>query len=51
MRTRKGAYILVTPGFKEQSWVHLINAPEETTHIITECIETNAINIINVLIT
>jgi hypothetical protein len=41
----------VTPGFKEQSWVHLIYAPEKTTHIITECIEINVINIINVLIT
>jgi hypothetical protein len=39
------------PGFKEQSWVHLIYAPEKTTDIITECIETNVINIINVLIT
>jgi hypothetical protein len=41
----------VTPGFKEQSRVHLIYAPEKTTHIITECIEINVINIINVLIT
>jgi hypothetical protein len=39
------------PGFKEQSQVHLIYAPEKTTHIITECIEINVINIINVLIT
>jgi hypothetical protein len=28
----------VTPGFKEQSRVHLIHAPKKTTHIITECI-------------
>jgi hypothetical protein len=41
-------FAYVTPGFKEQSWVHLIYAPEKTTHIITECIQ---INIINVLIT
>jgi hypothetical protein len=26
--------------------VHLIYAPEKTTHIITECIEINVINII-----
>jgi hypothetical protein len=31
----------VTPGFKEQSQVHLIHAPKETTYIITECIEIN----------
>ena len=31
----------VTPGFKEQSRVHLIHAPKKTTHIITECIEIN----------
>jgi hypothetical protein len=30
-----------TPGFKEQSQVHLIHAPKETTYIITECIEIN----------
>jgi hypothetical protein len=41
----------VTPGFKGQIGVHLIYAPEKTTHIITECIEINVINIINVLIT
>jgi hypothetical protein len=39
------------PGFKEQSRVHLIYAPEKTTHIITDCIEINVIDIINVLIT
>jgi hypothetical protein len=38
-------------GFKEQTRVHLIYAPEKTTHIITECIEINIINIINLLIT
>jgi hypothetical protein len=43
--------LLVTPGFKEQSRVHLIYAPKKTTHIITECIEINVINIINILIT
>jgi hypothetical protein len=32
---------IVTPGFKEQSQVHLIHAPKETTYIITECIEIN----------
>jgi hypothetical protein len=42
---------IVTPGFKKQSRVHLIYAPEKTTHIITECIEINVIIIINVLIT
>jgi hypothetical protein len=31
----------VTPGFKEQSQVHLIYVPKKTTHIITECIEIN----------
>jgi hypothetical protein len=31
----------VTPGFKGQSWVHLIYAPKKTTHIITKCIEIN----------
>jgi hypothetical protein len=41
----------VTPGFKEQSRVHLIYTPGKTTHIITECIEINVINIINVLVT
>jgi hypothetical protein len=41
----------VTPGFKGQSWVHIIYAPEKTTHIITEYVEINVINIINVLIT
>jgi hypothetical protein len=30
-----------TPGFKEQSRVHLIHAPKKTTYIITECIEIN----------
>jgi hypothetical protein len=39
----------VTPGFKGQSWVHLIYVPEKTTHIIKECIEINVINIIRVL--
>jgi hypothetical protein len=33
----------VTPGFKEQSRVHLIHAPKKTTYIITECIEINVI--------
>jgi hypothetical protein len=40
----------VTPGFKEQSQVHLIHAPKKTTYIITECIEIN-VTIIKVLIT
>ena len=31
----------VTPGFKEQSRVHLIHAPKKTTYIIIECIEIN----------
>jgi hypothetical protein len=30
---------VVTPGFKEQSRVHLLYAPEKTTHKITDCIE------------
>jgi hypothetical protein len=42
---------VVTLGLKVQSQVHLIYAPEKTTHIITECIEINVIIIINVLIT
>jgi hypothetical protein len=33
--------IAVTPGFKEQSRVHLIHAPKKTTYIIIECIEIN----------
>jgi hypothetical protein len=33
--------VCVTPGFKEQSRVHLIHAPKKTTYIITECIEIN----------
>jgi hypothetical protein len=40
--------INVTPGFKEQSRVHLIHASKETTYIITECIEIN-VTIIRVL--
>jgi hypothetical protein len=40
----------VTPGFKEQSRVHLIHAPKKTTYIITECIEINVM-IIRVFIT
>jgi hypothetical protein len=39
-----------TPGFKEQSRVHLIHAPKKTTYIITECIEIN-VTIIRVFIT
>jgi hypothetical protein len=35
--------VSVTPGFKEQSRVHLIHAPKKTTYIITECIEINVI--------
>jgi hypothetical protein len=31
----------VTPGFKEQSRVHLIHASKKTTYIITECIKIN----------
>jgi hypothetical protein len=42
--------LLVTPGFKEQSRVHLIHAPKKTTYIITECIEIN-VTIIRVFIT
>jgi hypothetical protein len=30
-----------TPGFKEQSRVHLIHAPKKTTYTITKCIEIN----------
>jgi hypothetical protein len=41
---RLGIFMLdVTPGFKEQSRVHLIHAPKKTTYIITECIEINVI--------
>jgi hypothetical protein len=50
-KTKAPSAIIVTSGFKQQSRVHLIYAPEKTTHIITECIEINVINIINVLIT
>jgi hypothetical protein len=32
---------VVTPGFKEQSRVHLIHASKKTTYIITEYIEIN----------
>jgi hypothetical protein len=32
---------VVTPRFMGQSQVHLIYAPNKTTHIITECIEIN----------
>jgi hypothetical protein len=42
--------LAVTPGFKEQSRVHLIHAPKKTTYIIIECIEINVI-IIRVFIT
>jgi hypothetical protein len=42
-RTPRGRYSCVTPGFKEQSRVHLIHAPKKTTYIITECIEINVI--------
>jgi predicted nuclease with TOPRIM domain len=45
------ARLMSHPGFKGQSWVHLIHVPKKTTYIITECIETNVMNIINVLIT
>jgi hypothetical protein len=34
-------WLSVTPGFKGQSRVHLIHAPNKTTYIITECIEIN----------
>jgi hypothetical protein len=34
-------FFVVTPGFKEQSRVHLMHAPKKTTYIITECIEIN----------
>ena len=44
------AILAVTPGFKEQSRVHLIHAPKKTTYIITKCIEIN-VTIIRVLIT
>jgi hypothetical protein len=35
------AVLGVTPGFKEQSQVHLIHAPKKITYIITESIEIN----------
>jgi hypothetical protein len=50
LRTPRGTSDPVTPGFKEQSRVHLIHAPKKTTYIITECIEIN-VTIIRVLIT
>jgi hypothetical protein len=34
-------FLLVTPGFKGQSRVHLIHALKKTTYIITKCIEIN----------
>jgi hypothetical protein len=43
--------ISVTPDFKEQNRVHIIYVPEKTTYIITESIEINFINIINIHIT
>jgi hypothetical protein len=42
--------VIVTPGFKGQSRVHLIHAPKKTTYIITDCIEIN-VTIIRVFIT
>jgi hypothetical protein len=33
--SRRCRTLLVTPGFKGQSQVHLIHAPKETTYIIT----------------
>jgi hypothetical protein len=45
-----GKLQLVTPGFKEQSRVHLIHAPKKTTYTITECIEIN-VTIFRVFIT
>jgi hypothetical protein len=42
--------VIVTPGFKGQSRVHLIHASKKTTFIITECIEIN-VTIIRVFIT
>jgi hypothetical protein len=32
---------VVTPGFNEQSRVHLIHAPKKTTYIITKFIDKN----------
>ena len=40
-----GGSIIVTPGFKGQSRLHLIHAPKKTTYIITECIEINVIKL------
>jgi hypothetical protein len=40
-QSRVTYWVPVTPGFKEQSRVHLIHAPKKTTYIITECIEIN----------
>jgi hypothetical protein len=44
------AGLMSHPGFKEQSRVHLIHAPNKTTYIIKECIEIN-VTIIRVYIT
>jgi hypothetical protein len=41
--TVAGLRPIVTPGFKEQSRVHLIHAPKKKTYIITKCIEINVI--------
>jgi hypothetical protein len=30
---------VVTPGFKEQNWAHLIHAQKKTPYIITECVQ------------
>jgi hypothetical protein len=35
------AEVGVTPGFKEQSLVHLIRVLKKITYVITECIEIN----------
>jgi hypothetical protein len=50
VRAAKSEGTGVTPEFKEQSQVHLIQAPKKTTYIITECIEIN-VTIIRVFIT
>jgi hypothetical protein len=42
--------VVVTPGFKGQSWMHLIHASKKTTYIITKYIKINVI-IIRVFIT
>jgi hypothetical protein len=42
-RVRRDEGVVVTPGFKGQSRVHLIHVSKKITYIITECIKINVI--------